>query len=86
MSVIRSRTSRFLSNHNLQSHLKAQYSRAHDVNVISFVMIVVCKYVQNERNKKLRGPSCEGSDMRTWMSEDSLNLLSHPRMMKVILM
>lgn len=24
------------------------------VNVISFVMIVVCKYVQSERNKKWR--------------------------------
>lgn len=58
-----------------------------DVNVISFVMIVVCKYVQSERNKKLAGPSCEGSDMRTWMSEFFgfvFKASSHPRMMNAI--
>lgn len=57
-----------------------------DVNVISFVMIVVCKYVQSERKQELAGPSCEGSDMRTWMSEFSsfFKASSHPRMMNAI--
>lgn len=70
MPVIKySQTSRFLKcnahdriyHHNtftititITKRMQTNDCRLHDVNVTSFVMIVECKYVQNERNKNLR--------------------------------
>jgi hypothetical protein len=49
-------------------------------------MIVECKYVQDERNKKFAGPSCVGPDMRKWMDERVFFYSATLEMMKAILM